>query len=125
VRVAQRPCGNQTTRQGRKSLLSARFDASHVPRIRPETPKSFHWPGLDVTIAGGGEPPTATFALNWLATPGTALLLSGLLTMLVLRIPPRVALRAYTDTVVRLRGAILTITAVLALAYVMNLEVRP
>jgi transposase len=39
VRVAQRPCGNQTTRQGRKSLLSARFDASHVPRIRPETPK--------------------------------------------------------------------------------------
>jgi lactate permease len=53
--------------------------------------KSFHWPGLDVTIAGGGEPPTATFALNWLATPGTALLLSGLLTMLVLRIPPRVA----------------------------------
>jgi lactate permease len=84
--------------------------------------KSFHWPGLDVTTAGGGEPPTATFTLNWLATPGTQLLLSGLLTMLVLRIRPRVALRAYKDTLVRLRGAVLTVTAVLALAYVMNLS---
>jgi lactate permease len=83
--------------------------------------KSFHWPGLDVTTAGGGEPPTATFTLNWLATPGTALLLSGFLTMLVLHVPPRVALRAYKETLVRLRGAILTVTAVLALAYVMNL----
>ena len=54
--------------------------------------KSFHWPGLEVTTAGGGEPPTATFTLNWLASPGTQLLLSGLLTMLALRIPPRVAL---------------------------------
>lgn len=87
-----------------------------------ERTKSFHWPGLEVTIAGGGEPPAATFTLNWLATPGTALLLSGLLTMLLLHIPPRVALRAYKDTLVRLRGAILTVTAVLALAYVMNLS---
>jgi lactate permease len=84
--------------------------------------KSFQWPGLDVTIAGGGPPPTATFTLNWLATPGTQLLLAGLLTMLVLRIRPRVALRAYEETLVRLRGAVLTVTAVLALAYVMNLS---
>jgi lactate permease len=84
--------------------------------------ESFHWPGLEVTTAGGGEPPTVTFTLNWLATPGTQLLLSGLLTMLALRIRPRVALRAYKDTLVRLRGAMLTISAVLALAYVMNLS---
>jgi lactate permease len=50
------------------------------------------------------------------------LLLSGLLTVLALRIHPRIALRAYVDTVVRLREAIVTVVAVLALAYVMNLS---
>jgi lactate permease len=84
--------------------------------------KAFHWPGLRVTIPGGGEPGAATFTLNWLATPGTQLLLCGLLTMLALRVRPRVALRAYGDTLVRLRSAIATITTVLALAYVMNLS---
>ncbi len=83
---------------------------------------SFHWPGLEVTSAGGAEPPAVTFTLNWLATPGTQLLLSGLITMLVLRIQPRVALRAYQETFDRLRGAIVTVTTVLALAYVMNLS---
>ncbi len=84
--------------------------------------ESFHWPGLEVTSADGAEPPAVTFTLNWLATPGTQLLLAGLLTMLLLRIRPRVALRAYEETLVRLRGAILTVTTVLALAYVMNLS---
>jgi lactate permease len=60
--------------------------------------------------------------LNWLATTGTQLLPCGLLTMLALRIRPRVALRAYGERLVRLRAAILTITTVLALAYVMNLS---
>jgi lactate permease len=84
--------------------------------------KSLHWPGLEVTSAGGGEPAAATFTLNWLATTGTQLLLCGLFTMLALRIRPGVALRAYGETLVRLRAAILTITTVLALAYVMNLS---
>jgi lactate permease len=83
---------------------------------------SFHWPGLDVTTVDGAQSAAATFTLNWLATPGTQLLLCGLITMLALRIQPRVALRAYGETLVRLRGAILSITAVLALAYVMNLS---
>ena len=42
--------------------------------------------------------------------------------MLALRIRPGVALRAYGETLVRLRAAIATITTVLALAYVMNLS---
>jgi lactate permease len=84
--------------------------------------RSFHWPGLEVTSAGGGAPPADTFTLNWLATTGTQLLLAGLLTMLALRIRPRVALRAYGETLVHLRGTIVTVTSVLALAYVMNLS---
>jgi lactate permease len=84
--------------------------------------ESFHWPGLEVTSAGGGEPTAVTFTLNWLATTGTQLLLCGLLTMVALRIRPRVALRVYGETLVRLRGTIVTVTTVLALAYVMNLS---
>src|SRR5215213_3277021 len=53
------------------------------------------WPGLNVVNASGEEPPTATFKFNWLATPGTLLLISGILTMLVLRLSPGRALSAY------------------------------
>jgi lactate permease len=87
-----------------------------------ERTESFHWPGLDVTTAGGGEPTAVTFTLNWLATTGTQLLLAGLLTMLALRIRPRIALRAYGETLGRLRSTMVTVMTVLALAYVMNLS---
>ena len=83
---------------------------------------TFHWPGLNVASASGAEPTAVIFTLNWLATTGTQLLLAGLLTMLVLRIRPRIALRAYGETLVRLRSTIATVTTVLALAYVMNLS---
>lgn len=84
--------------------------------------ESFSWPGLDVTSAAGDELRALMFKLDWLAAPGTLVLLSGLLTVLALRVRPRVALRAYGDTVVRLREAIVTVVGVLALAYVMNLS---
>jgi len=93
-----------------------------VKSFLAERTKSFQWPGLEVTSADGREPAAATFTLNWLATTGTQLLLCGLLTMLALRIRPGVALRAYGETLVRLRAAIATIMTVLALAYVMNLS---
>jgi lactate permease len=48
------------------------------------------------------------------------MILAGILTALVLRIRPGRALRAYLDTYVELRHAIVTVMAVLALAYVLN-----
>jgi lactate permease len=93
-----------------------------IKRFLADQSESFRWPGLDVTSAGGDELPALMFKLDWLAAPGTLLLLSGLLTVLALRIHPRVALRAYVDTIVRLREAIVTVMVVLALAYVMNLS---
>ena len=84
--------------------------------------RSFHWPGLHVANVDGQELSAVTFRLDWLAAPGTLVLLSGFLTILALRIHPRLALRAYFETLTRLRAAILTITTVLALAYVMNLS---
>jgi lactate permease len=84
--------------------------------------ESFRWPGLEVAAADGGDPPAVTFTLNWLASPGTLVLVAGLLTMFVLRIRPRVAIRAYSETISLLGAAIVTIITVLALAYVMNLS---
>jgi lactate permease len=48
------------------------------------------------------------------------MVLAGILTALVLRVPARLAARTYVRTYVELRYAIVTIMAVLALAYVMN-----
>jgi lactate permease len=84
--------------------------------------QQFSWPGLDVTNAKGEAPKSLTFKFDWLAAAGTLLLISGLLTMAALRIKPGAALRAYVETLDRLKWAILTVASVLALAYVMNLS---
>jgi lactate permease len=79
---------------------------------------------MNVLNAAGEEPSTATFNFNWLATPGTLLLISGVLTMLVLRISPGRALAVYGRTLNQLKWATLTVVSVLALAYVMNFSAQ-
>ncbi|MBQ0906221.1 L-lactate permease [Micromonospora sp. U21] len=80
----------------------------------------FGWPGLDI-LGGNGNPlSSVTFTLNWLPAAGTLMILAGVLTALVLRVSAGRALRAYGRTYVELRYAIVTVMAVLALAYVMN-----
>jgi lactate permease len=84
--------------------------------------KSFDWPGLNVLNAKGKAPTAVTFKFNWAGAAGTLLLVSGLLSMLTLRFGPRRALAAYGATLNQMKFAILTVTTVLALAYVMNLS---
>ncbi len=84
--------------------------------------KEFNWPGLHVVNSKGEAPTSATFKFNWLDAAGTLLLISGLITMPVLKMGPVRALRAYVDTLIQLKTAIVTVMAVLALAYVMNLS---
>jgi lactate permease len=84
--------------------------------------KEFNWPGLHVLNSKGEAPTSATFKFNWLGAAGTLLLISGLLTMPVLRIGPVRAAKAYLATLAQLKTAIVTVMAVLALAYVMNLS---
>jgi lactate permease len=81
---------------------------------------SFHWPGLDVVGANGKALSSTTFAFGWLPAAGTLMILAGILTAIVLRVRPGRALRAYGETYVGLRHAIVTVMAVLALAYVLN-----
>jgi lactate permease len=86
--------------------------------------REIDWPGLNVVGADGEEPGPAIFKFNWAASPGTLLLVSGLLTMLVLRISPMRALRVYGQTLNQLKWATLTVATVLALAYVMNFSAQ-
>ncbi|MCH6161902.1 L-lactate permease [Streptomyces sp. M600PL45_2] len=82
------------------------------------------WPGLDgkLLTVTGDQVDSTVYKLAWLSSPGTLLLLSGVITALVLRIEPQSAFRELGATLVKLRTALLTVAAVLALAYVMNLS---
>jgi lactate permease len=79
----------------------------------------YDWPGLHI-VSGKGKAVETTFKLNILSAAGTLLLLSGLLTMIVLKVGVGRAARAYGHTLAQLKFAILTVMAVLALAFVMN-----
>ena len=84
----------------------------------------FDWPGLNILNAKGEAPSAVTYKLNWLPAAGTLLLISGLLTMVALRLSPGRALRVYGRTLDQLKWATLTVAAVLGLAYVMNLSAQ-
>jgi len=83
---------------------------------------SFTWPGLDVTGADGRVPTAETFTLNLLTAPGSLVFVAALLSTVVLGVAAGDALRCLVAAVVQLRWSFATVTAVLALAYVMNLS---
>ncbi|MBV9818088.1 MAG: L-lactate permease [Solirubrobacterales bacterium] len=82
----------------------------------------FTWPGLHVLDAKGKAPTSLIFKLDWFTAAGTGLFVSGVLTAIVLRVRPVQAIRTYAGTLHQLRWATLTVCAVLAIAYVMNLS---
>jgi lactate permease len=101
------------------------FSVAAIPVVAATLAKTTHlfsWPGLHVVNADGQPLSLVTFKFDWLANSGTVLFVAGLLTIPLLRLSPREALRAYGSTVVQLRTAGVTVVAVLALAYVMNLS---
>jgi lactate permease len=79
----------------------------------------FAWPGLDITNADGEAVASTEYNPNSIWT-GTLLLFAGLVTMAIIRVRPARALKTYGETLNQLKWAILTVAAVLALAYVMN-----
>jgi lactate permease len=81
---------------------------------------TFEWPGLDVRSPDGEPLDSLTYNFNWLPAAGTLMLISGLITMAVLGLSPGRALKVAGQTLDQLKWAIVTVAAVLALAYVMN-----
>jgi lactate permease len=91
-----------------------------VKKLLEKATFTVHWPGLHLYTAKGTPSTVPNFTFNLLNTPGTQMLIAGLLTMVVLRVSAPGALKAYGATLSQLREAIVTVMAVLALAFVMN-----
>jgi lactate permease len=106
-------------------IIIAALGITNIHGISTQLDKAtsaFSWPGLHVLNGKGEAPKSETFKLTWLTAAGTWLLVSGILTAIVLRVRPNYALRIYGRTLNQLKWAILTVCAVLALAYVMNMS---
>jgi lactate permease len=125
-RLGRRDSGAEVARAYAPYLIIiAIFSIANIGAVKSALAESpwtvtFGWPGLHVLGTNGKPLASTTFTLGWLGAAGTLMILAGLLTALVLRIRPGRALRAYADTYVELRHAIVTVMAVLALAYVLN-----
>jgi lactate permease len=107
------------------AMIIVLFSVAAIPAVASAlatTTRTFAWPGLHVVTAGGKALSLASFKLDWLADSGTVLFVAGLVTVPLLGLSARDAVRAYGATVGQLRTAGATVMAVLALAYVMNMS---
>ena len=108
-------------------VIIAIFSITNIPAVKEALAKApwtklFAWPGLDIRNTAGDPVSTTSFNFNWLPAAGTLMIVAGLITALILQLGPATMARTYAKTYVELRTAIVTVMAVLALAYVMNLS---
>jgi lactate permease len=82
------------------------------------------WPGLDgnVLTATGAKNTSTVYTLPWLSGPGTSLLICSLITAVVYGVTMAAWGKELKETAYKMRFAFLTVSSVLALAYVMNLS---
>ena len=108
-------------------VIIAIFSIVNIPAVKEFLAQepftySFSWPGLEVLNTSGEPVTSTTFVFNWLPAAGTLMIIAGIITALILKVSPGRAARTYAGTYVELKSAIITVMAVLALAYVMNLS---
>ena len=106
-------------------IIVALFVLAQLPGIKDffnasAANPSFSWPGLDLQTPEGKPSTIPTFRFNILSAAGTLMVIAGLITIPVIGISWGKAFRTYLDTYRQLALAIVTVMAVLALAYVMN-----
>ncbi|MGA5181970.1 L-lactate permease [Streptomyces pseudogriseolus] len=107
------------------ALIVAIFAVAQIPAVKDwlaGATRTWDWPLLDVANPDGEPVSGNMFSLPLVSTGGTLVLLAGLATAVVLGVRARVAVKEWLETVRELRFALLTVTSVLALAYVMNLS---
>ncbi|WP_321964743.1 lactate permease LctP family transporter [Paraburkholderia sp. J7] len=91
-----------------------------------DTILSLHVPGLDqlvvrtAPIVATPKPYEAVFKLDWLSAVGTAIMITAILSVILLRMKPRAAVAAFFETLGELRRPVLSIGLVLAFAFVAN-----
>ncbi|MCX7388839.1 MAG: lactate permease LctP family transporter [Planctomycetales bacterium] len=88
------------------------------------TTVKFAVPGLDqqvqrnTEVAVDAKPEVAEFKLNWLSATGTSIFTAALLSAIWMGVAPVVFGRVLLRTITQMRSALLTITLMLAIAYV-------
>ncbi|MDQ8704915.1 L-lactate permease [Streptomyces sp. LHD-70] len=113
------------------ALAKLRAGALDIPRLLGTLDIEAPWPGLygNLLAPDGSPAGSAVYKAELLGNPGTLLIVSGLLVMLVYgrardadRFPMtgRMGLSAAVRTVRTMRTAIITVATVLSLSYVMN-----
>jgi lactate permease len=109
-------------------LVIAIFSASKlIPALSSllaATDIQIPWPALDgrVFTADGEIAGSTVYSFQWLSSPGTLLLITGIIVAVVYRLSFSAAAGVYLANLLKLRYSILTVASVLALAYVMNLS---
>lgn len=107
------------------ALIVVIFSIAQIGPVKDLLTKAnwvFDWPFLNVANPAGDPVSNNVFTLPILTTGGTLVLLAGVLTAMVLRVRALTAAKEWGTTIYELRHAILTVTSVLGLAYVMNLS---
>jgi lactate permease len=94
--------------------------------VLASTVLKFKIPGLDqlvlktAPIVATPKAYDAVLKLDLVSAVGTAILLTALISMVMLRLKPRAAVAAFVETVVEMRRSVLSIGLVLAFAFVAN-----
>lgn len=107
------------------ALIVVIFSVAQIPAVKnwlAGATQMYDWPFLNVANPDGDPVSANVFTWPIVSTGGTLVLLAGICTAVVLQVHARVAVREWAATVHELRFAILTVTSVLALAFVMNLS---
>lgn len=96
-----------------------------ITRAIDGTNIKFGWPGLHGNIIdpNTGEVAGSTmYNFQWLSSPGTLLIIAGIICAIAFKMKPSVVFGTFVETIVKLRWTFLTIGSVLALAFVMNMS---
>ncbi len=82
------------------------------------------WPGLNghILTSSGAASGATVYTLPWLSSAVSLLVICGVIVALVYRLPLQDPPRTWWQTLVKLRFSLLTVGAVLALAYLMNMS---
>jgi lactate permease len=96
------------------NISAPEFKVSNLHNVVVRTPPVVPTPTPDKPT----KPEEAVFKLNWLSATGTGILVSALIAGLIMGFSPKEMLKAYWETLVRVRFSLVTIAAMLALGYV-------
>lgn len=104
-------------------VVIALFSIAALPPVKELLARStvvVDWPGLNIVDQAGEPSSVNVFTFDWLANGGSVLLIAGVISAVLLRLSVRAMMRSYRETLVQVRMAAVTVTSVLAMAYVMN-----